>query len=110
MADSNSSSNATVNAKMGLLGWLTLVFVILKLNPGGHLTSPVEDWSWWLVFAPVLIAWVILLVFLLAVGVIFGGVKYFDYRDAKRRKKDRQATAFMTPAERREYFANKRKR
>lgn len=105
-----STSNASVNAKMGLLGWLTLLFVILKLNPGGHLTSPVEDWSWWLVFSPVLIGWGILLVILLVVGVAFGGAKYRNHRKATQVKKDRRATQFMTPAERREYFANKRKR
>lgn len=103
----SSSSNASVNAKMGLAGWLTLVFVILKLNPGDHLTSPVVDWSWWLVLSPVLIAWGILLVILLGVGLVFAGAAL----NAKRkRRNDQKATANMTPGERREYFANKRKR
>jgi hypothetical protein len=110
MADSNSSSNASVNAKMGLAGWLTLLFVILKLNPGEHLTSPVVDWSWWLVFSPVLIAWGILLVILLGVGLVFAGAALLDWNAKRKRKKDQKATQNMTPGERREYFANKRRR
>lgn len=110
MERSTSSSNATVSAKMGLTGWLTLVFVILKLNPGGHLDSAVQGWSWWLVFSPILIAWSILLVILLVAGGVFGGAALLDWNTSRKRKKDQKATQFMTPGERREYFANKRRR
>lgn len=89
MADSNSSSNASVNAKMGLAGWLTLLFVILKLNPGEHLTSAVVDWSWWLVFSPLLVVWGIVLGILLVVGV--GFLIAFVHDEVKRRKR-RKAT------------------
>lgn len=107
---SESTSNASVNAKMGITGWLTLLFVILKLNPGGHLDSPVEDWSWWLVFSPIIIAWAILLVILLVIGGGFGVVALLDWRDKKRHQKNQRAVAGMSPGERREYFANKRRR
>lgn len=110
MERSTSSSNATVSAKMGPTGWLTLVFVILKLNPGGHLDSAVQDWSWWLVFSPILIAWGILMVILLGVGVVFAGAALLNWNAKRKRKKDQKATANMTPGERREYFANKNKR
>lgn len=90
MAES-SSANASVNAKMGLAGWLTLVFVILKLDPGGHLTSPVVDWSWWLVFSPILIVWVIFIGVLLLVGLGFLVAFIHDeYKGRKRRKAARE--------------------
>lgn len=110
MTERTTSSNASVNAKMGLAGWLTLVFVILKLNPGGHLTSPVVDWSWWLVFSPVLIAWGILLVILLLVGLGFLVAFALDEWKRHKRKKQQKATQHMTPSERREYFAKNRRR
>lgn len=110
MSENKSTANASVNAKMGLLGWLTLLFVILKLNPGGYLDSPVEGWSWWLVLSPILAIWAILLIILAGVGVVFGVAWLLDKREEKRRKKDMKAVQNMTPGERREYFANKRKR
>lgn len=89
MTERTSSSNASVNAKMGLAGWLTLLFVILKLNPGDHLTSPVVDWSWWLVFSPILIAWGILFAILLLVGL--GFLVAFIHDEVKARKRRKQA-------------------
>ena len=91
MTEKSSSSNASVNAKMGLVGWLTLLFVILKLDPGGHLTSPVADWSWWLVFSPVLVAWGFVLGILLVVGVGFLiAIVRNEVRARKRRKATRE--------------------
>lgn len=87
MTSSNSTANASVNARMGLFGWLTLVFVILKLNPGGHLTSPVVDWSWWLVFSPMLVGLSILVALLLFAGAAFGVAGLIDRRNKKRRQK-----------------------
>lgn len=107
MTEKSSSSHASVNAKMGLAGWLTLLFVTLKLNPGEYLTSPVVDWSWWLVFSPVLIAWGIAL---LGVGLVFAGAALLDWNAKRKRRNDQKATHNMTPGERREYFANKRRR
>lgn len=106
----NSTANASVNAKMGLAGWLTLVFVILKLDPGGHLTSPVVTWPWWLVFLPVILAWSIIILILLGVGLFFGGAQLLDTLDKRRRQKEFKETKNMTPQERREYFQNKRKK
>lgn len=108
MADTNSA-NTSVNGKMGVLGWLTLLFVVLKLNPGGHLDSPVEDWSWWLVFSPILVGFAFFLLCVLAIGVIFGGAALLDWFANRKREKDAKATANMTPGERREYFRNRRK-
>ena len=49
--------------------WLVfLVLLVLKVNPGGHLDSEVEDWSWWLVTAPL---WGVF-AFRLAAAVAFG--------------------------------------
>lgn len=110
MERSTSSSNTTVSAKMGLTGWLTLTFVILKLNPGGQLDSAVQDWSWWLVFSPILIMWGILLVILLGLVVAFFVALVRNWYKGRQRRKDAKATANMTPGERREYFANKRRR
>lgn len=36
-------------AGMGLLGWLTLCFIVMKLASIGE----VAKWSWWAVFSPV---------------------------------------------------------
>lgn len=108
MADSNSA-NASVNGKMGILGWLTLLFVVLKLDPGGHLTSPVVDWSWWLVFSPILVGFAFFLLFLLVVGGIFGGAALLDWNSNRKNRKHQKATQNMTPGERREYFRNLRK-
>jgi hypothetical protein len=49
--------------KIGIWGLLTLVFVLAKL---GH----VIDWSWWLVFSPLLLGTAIGLIFLLIVMVL----------------------------------------
>lgn len=49
---------------------LTVIFVLLKLDPGGHLTCRVAEWSWWWVFSPL---WVPSAVALCLVAVIFVG-------------------------------------
>ena len=54
-----------VQGGMGLLSWLTVAFVVLKLT--GHI-----DWSWWLVLSPVLVGiglWVVILALAIAVVV-----------------------------------------
>jgi hypothetical protein len=62
----NSSSSSS--GGIGFLGALTLVFVLAKL--AGWVT-----WSWWLVFAPVLIVWGLLLfvLFLFVLTKVFSG-------------------------------------
>lgn len=106
----SNTASASVNAKMGLAGWLTLVFVILKLNPGGYLDSAVQDWSWWLVFSPILIGVAFVLLLLIIGAGVFGGAALLDWRSKKRRQKDQKVVQNMTMAERREYFASKRRR
>jgi hypothetical protein len=54
------SNNTTVNSGMGLGGWLTILFVGLKLT--GHITWP---WVW--VLSPL---WISALIFLAIVAVI----------------------------------------
>lgn len=44
---------------VGLAGFLTILFAILKVT---HAVS----WSWWLVFAPLLLSWTVFLIFLAA--------------------------------------------
>lgn len=61
------ADNTNTNTNVGLLGWLFLILLILKLNPGGHLTTPVADASWWWVTAP-LWGGVLLVVAIFAVG------------------------------------------
>ena len=75
---------------MGLLGWLFIIFLVLKLNPGGHLDSPVEDWSWWWVTAPLWGAFAILALVLTALGVVYLVAQALDKRDARKRRKAQQ--------------------
>lgn len=37
---------------IGFFGVLFLIFLWLKLNPGSNFDTPVQDWSWWWVTAP----------------------------------------------------------
>lgn len=87
MSDTSSSSSGGI----GFTGLLTIVFIVLKLNPGGHLDSPVEDWSWWWVFSPLWISALIVLGFLAIVGFIALGAWAFDRFDLKRRRKKQLA-------------------
>ena len=57
-----------VQGGMGLLGWLTVAFVVLKLT--GFI-----DWSWWLVLAPLwagLAIWAVLIVAAIVVVALWG--------------------------------------
>lgn len=85
----DSTSNATVNSRgVGLLTGLTIIFVVLKLNPGGYLDSAVEGWSWWLVFAPLWGVWALILLF-----AVIAGIAYFIayIKDKRRESKFRKA-------------------
>lgn len=87
---SNTNNNASASASINFSGLLLVVLIVLKLNPGGHLDSPVEDWSWWLViFAPLLLSLAMILVFLviIAIGVGIGATIAWiidRYKNAKR--------------------------
>lgn len=52
----------TVSVDAWFLWLLFIILFVLKLNPGGHLTSAVVDWSWWVVFMPIWIIPAIMLV------------------------------------------------
>ena len=84
MADNNNSASASVNIGVGLLG---VVFVILKLNPGGLLDSPVQDWSWWLVLLPFYVGLIILLAIGVVALVIWLGANALDKRETRKRRK-----------------------
>lgn len=95
---SNSNSTATANVRMGWFGFLGVVFVLLKLNPGGYVDSDVENWPWWLVTMPFWLGIAVILLFiilgLLGVGVA-AGLDSIDSRKhrrarAKRLKADRK--------------------
>lgn len=66
------------------MGTLFIVFLILKLNPGGHFTTGVTDWSWWWVTAPL---WgpLALVVVIFAVGAAVLLIK--EHMKKKRRGK-----------------------
>lgn len=90
----NTSSSSSVNIGFG--GLLLVALVVLKLNPGGHLDSPVEDWSWWLViFTPLLIGVALTLALVLAVGAVacigFLIALVVDFFKGRKREKERQA-------------------
>ena len=86
MTDSNSTTTIR-SGGMGLLGWLFIIFLILKLNPGGYLDSPVADWSWWWVTAPLWGAFAIAAVALLAIGVVYLVANALDARTARKNRK-----------------------
>ena len=69
------SKSNNVNTGMGIFGWLFIVLFILKLNPGGHLTTPVVDWSWWWVTAPLWAPFILVLIILVIVGAVYGIIK-----------------------------------
>jgi len=66
------SDKVEVNSGMGLASWLTVIFVIAKL-------AKVINWSWWLVFAPVIVSTAIGLT-ILAVTMVVAGVVYLKTR------------------------------
>jgi hypothetical protein len=84
----NEASKTSIQVGPGLLGCLTIVFVIAKLT--GHL-----DWSWWWVFEPLWLPWVVLLG-VGAIGLILYGalslfVAVLDWAaKAKRRRLPRR--------------------
>lgn len=84
MSDNKNTASASVG--IGWLGFLGVVFVILKLNPGGYLNSPVMDWSWWLVLMPFYIGLVILLAIFVVGAIIVGVSELIGNRKAKKRR------------------------
>lgn len=79
-----SDSSSSASGGMGLAGWLTLLFIFLKLNPGGNFTTPIADWSWWWVLSPLWISLGIVVLILLVLLGAWGVAKVLDNRRAKR--------------------------
>ncbi len=57
---------------VGFLGLLTLIFITLKL------VGPLAHWSWWMVFAPIWIPFLIFVAVLLVLLLIALIVKLID--------------------------------
>ena len=77
--------------------------MVLKLNPGGHLDSAVQNWSWWLVLLP-FYAWVIIFALVALVGgLIYLVARLLDKREAKRRRKAREQSRAKYPGSLRKY-------
>ena len=85
MADNKSSASASIN--VGWLGLLGVVLVVLKLNPGGWLSSPVQDWSWWLVLLPFYVGLIILLLIAVVGGFFYLIGTMVDKRNRRKRRK-----------------------
>lgn len=73
MANNFNKSTSNITNNMGLLGWLFIVLFVLKLNPGGHLTTDVVHWSWWWVTAPLWVPVVlaVAIAFVIAISAAF---------------------------------------
>lgn len=65
----SESKKFTMN--LGFLGWLTLLFIGLKLT--GYI-----DWSWWFVLMPLYIVPAVLLFFAMLCFIVAGFLKVFD--------------------------------
>ena len=73
MADVSATASARGGISFG--GLLLIVLIVLKLNPGGYLDSPVQDWSWWLViFGPLLLTLALTISVMLILALVFGAV------------------------------------
>lgn len=52
--------------QIGLIGLLTIIFVIAKL-------AGIITWSWWVVFSPVGVGLIIATVWIIVIGLIIAG-------------------------------------
>jgi len=47
MANENMPTPPVIQARgIGFAGILQIIFIVLKLNPGGLLTTGIADWPW----------------------------------------------------------------
>lgn len=67
----NDDNKTVYRGGVGIFGWLFLILFVLKLNPGGNFTTPVADWSWWWVTAPLWAPFVLFVfIFMIVITVI----------------------------------------
>lgn len=79
MSDAKATASASAFGGLGLSGCLTLLFVVLKLV-GEQFPTPVADWSWWLVFSPLLVAWGLFLAIMTLVALIAVAIAIYEKR------------------------------
>ncbi len=77
-------SNSNTSSGIGLLGALTLIFIVLKLTEVGA----VAHWSWFWVLSPTLIPWMIILAVLAVYLPVSAVSAYFKRRGDLRRFMD----------------------
>jgi len=91
MAD---KTDVQINGKVGVLGWLLIILFVLKLNPGPKdnkwVDSPVKDWSWWLVTAPLWGPLAVVAVGAVVFGLVYLVARALDKRDLRKRRKQQQ--------------------
>ena len=94
------ASDKTKSSGIGLLGFIFLVFLTLKLAEIGQ----VATWSWWWVTCPLWIPFAVILLFLfgfgfiMAIAVIFGGAR-IKVTEEKKEGKIEKKSAFQTRLE-----------
>jgi uncharacterized membrane protein len=74
---------------LGLFGWAFLILLVLKLNPGGHLDSPVQDASWWWVTLPLWGLFAVLFVIAVVGALVVGAISVVESVQHKRARKKR---------------------
>lgn len=84
----NNNKSSSSNTGLGLGTILTIIFVVLKL-------CGVIDWSWWLVFLPVIIGFVLSLIILIVATCVYVHISkkeadpwsYIEKKEKKRKWK-----------------------
>lgn len=84
MSEKNGKSSVK-SGGIGLWGLLTIIFVILKLNPGGYLTTQVVEWPWFRfwglsVFCPIWFPFLFVCGILVVLGIIVLIAAYLDQK------------------------------
>ena len=86
MANENMPTPPVIQARgIGFAGILQIIFIVLKLNPGGLLTTGIADWpwfAWWKlsVFCPLWYSFLIVFALSIILGIVIsisGGAKRF---------------------------------
>jgi hypothetical protein len=80
----STTQTSTRSSGIGFLGLLTIVFVVLKAL--GYL-----NWSWWLVFSPVLFGAGLTVLVLSGLGIALLVAKRLEAREAKKRRERLEA-------------------